>query len=285
MPRKKKQSAFEDTVEIASRLPWWAGLLLAVVSYFGLHALAVTAPPSAPAMPGELGNVVVGQMFRTMAFYGQYLLPAIFTLGALVSVLRRRKRAKLYQDVSRTPSQQALESLTWHEFELLIGEWFRRQGYAVVETGGVGEPDGGVDLVLSKQNQTYLVQCKQWKALQVGVTVVRELMGVMAVQNASGGFVVTSGRFTDEARRFAEQAKIILIDGRQLTGLLRQQSRVSAAHPAVQSAPVSPETAPACPKCGAGMVMRTASRGANAGRSFWGCSQFPTCRATRSINV
>ena len=149
MPRKKKQSAFEDTVEIASRLPWWAGLLLAVVSYFGLHALAVTAPPSAPAMPGELGNVVVGQMFRTMAFYGQYLLPAIFTLGALVSVLRRRKRAKLYQDVARTPSQQALESLTWHEFELLIGEWFRRQGYAVVETGGVGEPDGGVDLALT----------------------------------------------------------------------------------------------------------------------------------------
>jgi restriction system protein len=283
MPRKKKQSAFEDTVEIASRLPWWAGLLLAVVSYFGLHALAVTAPPSGTAMPGELGNVVVAQMFRTMAFYGQYLLPAIFTLGALVSVLRRRKRAKLYQDVSRTPSQRALESLTWHEFELLIGEWFRRQGYAVVETGGVGEPDGGVDLVLSKQNQTYLVQCKQWKALQVGVTVVRELMGVMAVRNASGGFVVTSGRFTDEARRFAEQAKITLIDGRQLTGLLRQQSRVPAARPAAQSAPVSPETAPACPKCGADMVMRTASRGANAGRSFWGCSQFPTCRATRPI--
>ncbi|NVZ11675.1 restriction endonuclease, partial [Allochromatium humboldtianum] len=208
MPRKKKHSALEDTIEIASRLPWWAGLPLAVVSYFGLHALAVTAPTSAPAMPGELGNVVVGQMFRTMAFYGQYLLPAIFTLGALVSVLRRRKRAKLYQDVARTPSQQALESLTWHEFELLIGEWFRRQGYAVVETGGVGEPDGGIDLVLSKQNQTYLVQCKQWKALQVGVTVVRELMGVMAVRNANGGFVVTSGRFTDEARRFAEQAKI-----------------------------------------------------------------------------
>ncbi|NVZ10565.1 restriction endonuclease [Allochromatium humboldtianum] len=283
MPRKKKQSAFEDTVEIASWLPWWAGLLLAVVSYLGLHALAVTAPPSTPAMPGELGNVVVAQMFRTMAFYGQYLLPAIFTLGALVSVLRRGKRAKLYQDVSRTPSQQALESLTWHEFELLIGEWFRRQGYAVVETGGVGEPDGGIDLVLSKQNQIYLVQCKQWKALQVGVNVVRELMGVMAVQNASGGFVVTSGRFTDEARRFAEQAKITLIDGRQLTGLLRQQSKASAARPAVQSAPASPEAAPACPKCGADMVMRTASRGANAGRSFWGCSQFPTCRATRPI--
>ena len=38
-----------------------------------------------------------------------------------------------------------------------------------------------------------------------------------------------------------------------------------------------------CPKCGAGMVVREAKRGANAGNTFWGCSTYPKCRGI--INV
>ena len=33
-----------------------------------------------------------------------------------------------------------------------------------------------------------------------------------------------------------------------------------------------------CPKCGAGMILREAKRGANAGNTFWGCSTYPKCR-------
>ncbi len=38
-----------------------------------------------------------------------------------------------------------------------------------------------------------------------------------------------------------------------------------------------------CPKCGAGMVVREAKRGPNAGNTFWGCSTYPQCRSI--INV
>ncbi|WP_211825120.1 NERD domain-containing protein [Kistimonas asteriae] len=34
-----------------------------------------------------------------------------------------------------------------------------------------------------------------------------------------------------------------------------------------------------CPKCGSNMVLRTAKKGTNAGSQFWGCSQFPKCKA------
>jgi len=33
-----------------------------------------------------------------------------------------------------------------------------------------------------------------------------------------------------------------------------------------------------CPKCGGKMVLRTIKAGENAGKEFWGCSQFPKCR-------
>jgi len=38
--------------------------------------------------------------------------------------------------------------------------------------------------------------------------------------------------------------------------------------------------APACPLCGETMRKRTAGKGANAGKSFWGCSAYPACRGT-----
>lgn len=39
-----------------------------------------------------------------------------------------------------------------------------------------------------------------------------------------------------------------------------------------------------CPRCGAKMVMQFASRGPNAGNCFWGCSRFPQCRGSRTID-
>lgn len=38
---------------------------------------------------------------------------------------------------------------------------------------------------------------------------------------------------------------------------------------------------PLCPKCGSEMILRTAKRGQNQGKQFWGCSQFPRCRGVR----
>jgi len=37
---------------------------------------------------------------------------------------------------------------------------------------------------------------------------------------------------------------------------------------------------PDCPKCGQPMIRRTAKKGKNAGKTFWGCSQYPKCRGT-----
>ena len=98
------------------------------------------------------------------------------------------------------------------------GEAYRQRGYQVSETGGRGA-DGGVDLVLSKGRETWLVQCKQWKSTKVGVKTVRELFGVMAARGAAGAYVVTSGSFTAEARTFAEGRNIELVDGPALLRL------------------------------------------------------------------
>ena len=45
-----------------------------------------------------------------------------------------------------------------------------------------------------------------------------------------------------------------------------------------QSSDQTTERVPSCPKCDRPMMRRTARRGANAGREFWGCTEFPRCR-------
>ncbi len=60
-----------------------------------------------------------------------------------------------------------LRSLSWRQFESFIGEYFREQGYFVMETPE--GPDNGVDLVLRKDGEKTYVQCKHWKTNTVGV--------------------------------------------------------------------------------------------------------------------
>lgn len=291
MARRKQSGPAGAFIELVAKLPWWAGVALAVLSYVLLHKLAIQ--PLAATRPGAVSAMVPQSVWKGLANVGQYIVPILCLAGAGVSAWQRKVRKRLVDDVAQSKASDALDGMSWREFEMLVGEGFRLQGYRVVETGG-GGADGGVDLVLSKPGtnggEKFLVQCKQWRAYKVGVDVVRELYGVMAARGATGGFVVTSGRFTDEAVSFASGRNVTLVDGPKLRRLL-QEARASAsssaaARPAAQPPAQSraePVLSPACPLCSKPMARRIAKRGANAGTEFWGCTGYPACRGTRTI--
>jgi len=106
-----------------------------------------------------------------------------------MSVVRPRSTRKLHEQSAPGDGAAVTDGMTWHQFELLTGDASRQKGFTVVEIGGSGT-DGGVDLVLRKPsktgNETFLVQCKHWKARKVGVGAARELYGVMAARGAAG---------------------------------------------------------------------------------------------------
>lgn len=278
MSRRRTNSAFEDLTELVAMLPWWLGVGTAIAAYVMLGAFA--EPAHTP--DGLRPNQVVVRLFATT---GQYFVPFVCLLGAALSAWRRAQRRKLARDATENRAANALHGISWREFEMLVGEAFRMKGFRVLETGG-GGPDGGVDLVLRKGGETFLVQCKQWKAFKVGVDVVRQLYGVMAARGATGGFVVTSGRFTDEARSFSDGRNVTLVDGSRLAAMLesaRAAKEGAGGRPAQIDRATSATATPACPSCGSPMMRRTARRGPNAGSAFWGCSTYPVCRCTRPV--
>lgn len=285
---RRKNSPAEDLMDLVAMLPWWAGVLLAAVTYFALHHVA-SQPTADSVQPGQVGAMATQTIWRMLASIGQYALPTFCLAGAAMSAWRRRAGQQLIGSVALDEAADALNGMSWQQFERLVGEAFRLQGYRVVETGG-GGADGGIDLVLNKDGEKHLVQCKQWRALRVGVDVVRELYGVMAAEGAAGGFVVTSGRFTDEARKFAEGRNVHLIDGTRLRVLIKQaagsspQQAAPKAAEGVAGAAAPSAAAPACPVCAKTMVRRTSKRGASTGHEFWGCAAYPSCRGTRPFS-
>ena len=313
MARNRKQSPAEALMDLTAKAPWWAGVILAVVSYVGLHAYA-QQPMPATFQPGQVGSFAIAGMGRALASAGQYLLPLVFLAAAAMSAFRRHRAGQLH--AAAASRADSLAQMSWHEFEVLVGEYFRRQGFAVVNNFEAG-PDGGVDVLLKKGADHYLVQCKHWRALRVGVQPVRELYGVMAAQRVAGAYVVTSGTFTDEARKFAEGRELQLIDGQALQRGIRAQAAAapapkartyarppaaaptSAAPPAAPSpgpqrrkepatagmSPPAASSAPLCPVCNAPMVQRQARNGPNAGNRFCGCSRYgeTKCKGTRAM--
>lgn len=216
---RQRTSPVEEVIVLSSKLPWWVCLILALVSYGVLHVIATT-PLMAPVTGQEQpGTAVSHGLITTMAIFGQYILAFAFCMAAILSAITASRQKKLYNTVATRTDIAALNEMSWQEFEMLVGEHFRRQGFQVSRQEGTG-PDGGADLVLKNRGETYLVQCKHWKSYKVGVQPVRELYGVMAARGAAGGYVVTPGVFTDEALEFTKGLNIELIDGRKLRQLI-----------------------------------------------------------------
>lgn len=267
----------QSNLDVMASLPWPVGVVTGLVLYWLIrHGVGLYFRNSASVVLNGLGEQLGSGALAPLAWVALLACWA----AALVSFLKGRQRRHLLD------SRQELESVSsigWKEFEMLVGESFRRQGYSVEETG-LGGADGGIDLVLRKDGRKTLVQCKQWRRQRVDVATVREMWGLAAHHGADGVKVVCSGTYTPDAARFSEGKPIELIAGEQLLRMIRAvqssegQSRQNMRiEPAI--APAVPTAAEGCPRCGKSMVSRT---NRSTGSAFLGCSGYPACKGTRA---
>jgi len=57
MPRKRKSSPLEDLIDVLALLPWWACVMLALLSYAILSSLAKPVPLVA-VQPGQIQQLL-----------------------------------------------------------------------------------------------------------------------------------------------------------------------------------------------------------------------------------
>jgi hypothetical protein len=140
----------------------------------------------------------------------------------------------------------ALARLTWQDFEHLLAEHYRAQGYRVEHHTPIKSLKtlaAGVDLRLTRGKESVILQCKHWDALEVEVQEVNELLSVMLNEAATKGILVTRGRFSTEALSIQRrQPRLQLMDGEMLRVLIKLPDHLDT------SLPGSPVASPAAKK-------------------------------------
>ena len=104
-------------------------------------------------------------------------------------------------------------SLSWSQVQGLLRSTFQRRGYSVQAVGGNHAP---VDMVLQKGGETVFLGCHHWQVWEVPDKAVHELAGYASGAGAHHAVMVTSGHFSANARTYAAQQGVELVDGSHL---------------------------------------------------------------------
>jgi restriction system protein len=122
MPRRRDAGL----ITLLFQLPWLVAAVLGAVVWLAAPFIVAKLVHNSPTLAhSQSGFQQLIHVFAGLCF-----------LAAAVSFVRRLMLKRKF-DLQR--SLDDLRALTWREFESIVGEAFRRQGYAVTETGQGGQ--------------------------------------------------------------------------------------------------------------------------------------------------
>lgn len=186
---KFPQPAPNSLFALLLRAPWWVSFLVA--GAIALVALAL--------LPREWGP------------YGAMGALPIVVVGCIAAV-------RQWSAPSPAQTQATLERLAglpWRDFAAGLEAAWRQQGFTVQRL------EGAADFRLVRQGSTTLVSARRWKAATHGVEPLRALQAAMAAEDASTGLYIALQEVGDNARIFARQNGITVLNGPALATLLR----------------------------------------------------------------
>jgi restriction system protein len=107
--------------------------------------------------------------------------------------------------------------MSWGEVQSLVRTSYQRQGYVVESAARSQAP---VDMVLTRGDDRVFLECRHWGVWQVPDKAVHELAGYASGAGADHAIMITTGRFSDQARAYAATRGMELVDGGSLPALV-----------------------------------------------------------------
>ncbi len=174
---------------ILLRSPWWISILIAI----GIGTIAKLALPPEYFPFGAMGGMpflVIG----VMAGWRQFKAPS---------------------EKSVIATLDAVQAMSWRDFSVALEAGFTREGYTVEKLAGAA-----ADFALTKGSRVTLASGKRWKAASLGVEPLRELQAAVDAREAQAAVYISTGNLSDNARKFATENGIRVVQGTELALLL-----------------------------------------------------------------
>ena len=193
--------------DFLAQIPWWVSVTLSA-SFYLLLQYVIPYFENQGTLINEV-HISLGPVFAPVIALA-LLAPVTF------SFLKSSRKKKLYE---MREEIKLIQELSWAQFQEQVAEAYRQAGYLTLKNDPFTS-DPSVDLVLRKSANLYLLQSRYWRNRKLGLREVKNLFSIMHAKQASGAFLLTTGVFTNEARRYAVGKPINLVDGIQLTEML-----------------------------------------------------------------
>ena len=151
----------------------------------------------------------------------------IFLISAVALILKsnKKKRGALADE---RKSLSDLRELSWKDFKEYIMGLFEKLGYSLVDNRGLN--DEGTDLKLKRDGRLSIVRCKKYYVRKVPLSMVLEFYNAMSREpDLEKGYFITTGFFSREARKFASDKQLELIDGVKFMDFVRIADSIDAA--------------------------------------------------------
>jgi HJR/Mrr/RecB family endonuclease len=170
-----------------------------------------------------LANTAVGHNIVAIL-----LLVVLVAAGFLVFL----KVTRLRQKLERTRALQIsdIDSMSGHAFERYVAALLEARGFQATVTKGSG--DSGVDIIASKGNVRYAIQCKRY-AQNISRSAVSDAVGGVAHYKCTHAMVVTNQYFTPGAKALATSNNCVLIDRDTLANWISEWQKQKAGNAAV----------------------------------------------------
>ena len=175
---------------ILLRSPWWVS--------GGISATLFTA-----------ARLVLPEQYAPYAFF--VALP-FFVIAVYVSW--QALRAPSESTIAGT--MEALRAMSWNDFSAAVEAAYQGDGYTVTR---IAAP--GADFELAKSGRVTLVSCKRWKVARTGIEPLRELDAAKAAREAHEAVYIATGEVTGNARSYAMEKKIQVLEDAELMKLVR----------------------------------------------------------------
>lgn len=118
-----------------------------------------------------------------------------------------------------------LDKLSGEDFEKVIGELLKHQGFTAIEFTPTSF-DFGADILAEKDNTKFAIQIKRSMG-PIGIAAVQEVLGGIVYYGAAKGIVLTNALFSSSALTLANRASIRLVERKEIKKWL-QSAKISS---------------------------------------------------------
>jgi restriction system protein len=125
----------------------------------------------------------------------------------VIAVIRAWRQIRVPSGARLERALEGVRAMPWEDFARALETGFGREGYTVKRVAGAA------DFELEKAGAVSLVCARRWKASRTGIEPIKELVAAGEKRGANECRYVAAGELTQQAREFAKEKGVQLVEG------------------------------------------------------------------------